>query len=117
VRSPAVRLFVYGTLLDDKIQRRVFGRNPMHEAARLPGWRVVPRAVRGKYPGVMRRGNSRLAGALLRIDRRELLRADEYEDAPRLYRRQRVMACCGARKTRCWIYVPQKMSGKKTAEM
>jgi gamma-glutamylcyclotransferase (GGCT)/AIG2-like uncharacterized protein YtfP len=112
VPNLAVRLFVYGTLLDDKIQQRVFGRNPLQDAARLPGWRVVPRAVRGKYPGVVQQAAATVAGALLRIDRQELLRADEYEDAPRLYRRQRVTARCGPRQTRCWIYVPQKMSRK-----
>jgi gamma-glutamylcyclotransferase (GGCT)/AIG2-like uncharacterized protein YtfP len=114
VPSPAVRLFVYGTLLDDKIQRRVFGRNPIQEMARLPGWRIIPRAVRRKYPGATQRADSILAGALLRIDRRELLHADEYEAAPRLYRRQRVTVCCGLRKIRCWIYVPQKISRKMT---
>jgi gamma-glutamylcyclotransferase (GGCT)/AIG2-like uncharacterized protein YtfP len=102
-----ILLFAYGTLLDEKVQRRVFGRVVVETVpARLAGWRVVPRAVLGRYPGIVKATGEATAGALLRLDSRELAKADAYEDAPKLYRRRRVNARAGRQAVRVWVYVP-----------
>lgn len=101
-----ILLFAYGTLLDERVQRRVFGRVVEARPARLPGWRVVPRAVRGRYPGIARTAGEGAAGALLKVDSNGLARADFYEGTPKLYRRLRVSVQAGRRRLRCWVYVP-----------
>jgi len=97
-------LFAYGTLLDERMQRRVFGRVLVAMSARLPGWRVAPRLVRGRYPGIVREAGATAAGAVLKINSAELARADAYEGA--LYARCRVSACARSRIVRAWVYVP-----------
>jgi len=101
-----ILLFAYGTLLDEKIQRRVFGRILKQTPARLPGWRVLPRAVRRRYPGIVRAAGKGAAGGLLELRAGELAKVDGYEDAPRLYRRVRVTVAVGGRRLRCWVYKP-----------
>jgi gamma-glutamylcyclotransferase (GGCT)/AIG2-like uncharacterized protein YtfP len=101
-----ILLFAYGTLLDEEVQRRVFGRAVAMQPARLAGWRVTPRSVAGRFPGIVRAGGARTAGALLRLSSSDLGMADAYEEAPRLYRRKRVTARIGRRPLRCWVYVP-----------
>jgi gamma-glutamylcyclotransferase (GGCT)/AIG2-like uncharacterized protein YtfP len=101
-----VRIFAYGTLLDEKVQWRVFGRVIELIPARLPGWGLVLGAVRGGFRGIVPAPGGETAGALLKIDSRELALADRYEDAPQFYRRLRVTARTGRHRVRTWVYVP-----------
>lgn len=101
-----VRLFAYGTLLDEKIQRRVFGRAIPVQSAVLPNWRVRRRSVHGRYDGIVPVRRASTPGGMLRIDARELRRADRYEGAPDFYRRQRVKIRAGRRSLAAWVYVP-----------
>ena len=101
-----ILLFAYGTLLDKNIQRRVFGRTVETQPARLAGWQVVAKAVRRRYPGIVRAGGKGAAGALLTLDLRERAKADVYEGAPEFYRRVRVTVRVGRQPVRCWVYVP-----------
>jgi gamma-glutamylcyclotransferase (GGCT)/AIG2-like uncharacterized protein YtfP len=101
---PHIRLFAYGTLLEAKTQRRVFGRVVERVPARLIGWRVVPRLVLGRYPGVVPEAGVTTTGAMLKINSAELARADAYEGT--LYVRRRVAVRDGPRVVRCWMYAP-----------
>ena len=101
-----VFLFAYGTLQDDAVQRRVFGRRIAARPAQLRGWRIVANQVRDRYPGVARQAGGATRGGLPALRTGELARADRYEDAPRLYRRIRVVARSGRGSVRCWVYVP-----------
>jgi len=101
-----VLLFSYGTLLETKIQQRVFGRLLSGRPGRLAGWHVAPRAVHGRYPGIVRATGEGTMGQVLELAPGELARADAYEDTPHLYRRLRVGVKRGRRTVRCWIYVP-----------
>jgi gamma-glutamylcyclotransferase (GGCT)/AIG2-like uncharacterized protein YtfP len=101
-----ILLFSYGTLLEEKIQRRVFGRLVTGPAGRLEGWHVAPRAVRGRYPGIVRANGEGTTGRVLELAPGDLARADAYEDTPVLYRRLRVSVKVGRRAVRCWIYAP-----------
>src|SRR5689334_19465578 len=108
-----ILLFAYGTLLDAKVQRRVFGREMRVTPARLLGWSVRPRFVRGRYPGILKATGATAVGGVLRITARELAQADAYEDAPRLYRRVRVSVEAGAPRVRCWVYLPTPLSSNR----
>jgi len=101
-----ILLFAYGTLLDRRVQRRVFGRTPATVAARLENWTVRRRAVRGRYPGIAPARGRMTLGRVLDLATGELRRADTYEDAPHLYRRRRVRVRLAGGTAPCWVYVP-----------
>jgi gamma-glutamylcyclotransferase (GGCT)/AIG2-like uncharacterized protein YtfP len=105
-----ILLFAYGTLLDAKVQRRVFGREVVVTPARVNGWQVKQRLVRGRYPGIVATPRASTPGGVLKITAAELRRADAYEDAPQLYQRVRLAARVGAKRVRCWAYVPTNLS-------
>ena len=100
-----VQLFAYGTLLQPAVQLRVFGRTLEMRPAVLRGWRIVPRAVGGRYPAIVPAANAVTPGALLRLGAGHLGRADAYEEVPRLYRRKRVTVASAEGPNRCWVYV------------
>jgi len=108
-----ILLLAYGTLLEAKVKRRVFGREVAIVPARLEGWTVRPRFVCGRYPGIVPEEGAITVGGVLRITANELAQADVYEDAPRLYRRVRVIASVNARNVRCWVYVPTPLSSNR----
>ena len=101
-----ILLFAYGTLLDHAVQRRVFGRPVNSAGARLAGWAVRARMVRGRYPGIERAAGAAAPGRVLELGRGDLGRADAYEDAPRLYRRRRMRVRRAHRTLAAWVYVP-----------
>lgn len=105
-----ILLFAYGTLLEATVQRRVLGREVLVMPAKLAGWKVKRRFVRGRYPGIVASKGASAAGGVLRVTAEELARADAYEDVPRLYRRARAAANVGAKRMRCWVYVPAPLS-------
>ena len=92
------RLFVYGTLRDDGLVRRLTGRQFVTTAAVLAGYRRD--APSGGYPRIVPAAGSAVHGVLLHDVGAASLRAlDAYEDEGRLYRRtlvtvtSRGMAC------------------------
>ncbi len=108
-----ILLFAYGTLLDAKVQRQVFGREVGLVPGQLTGWRVRRQFVRGRYPGIVRAAGKTVMGGVLRVTAADLARADVYEDAPRLYQRQRVTVKVSSKAVRCWVYVPTPMSSNR----
>ena len=103
-RNPGDALFVYGTLAYAGMRRRLLGRQVEAQPARLigfeRGWR--------KHFYVIRRARSAAAGMLLfGLDESDFRVLDEYEEVPRLYRRERVQAVDdGGRSQDCWVYLP-----------
>lgn len=104
-------LFSYGTLQDQAVQQRLFGRQLSGTPDALLGFRMDwleardPDAV--AVSGVVRHSvvhetgdaQDRIAGTLLRLSDAELARADEYEADD--YRRVRVTLASGAQ---AWLY-------------
>jgi gamma-glutamylcyclotransferase (GGCT)/AIG2-like uncharacterized protein YtfP len=74
-----MRLFVYGTLCDARLRRRLAGRALAVQPAELPGWRRV-RLRFTPYP-TLRRARARVAGLLLQADAVTLRRFAAYEGA------------------------------------
>lgn len=105
-------LFSYGTLQDESVQRRLFGRPLPGTPDVLPGFRMDwleerdPAAVASsgvvRHPVVHETGatDDRVPGTLLRVTVAELEQADEYEAGD--YRRVRVVLASGES---AWLYV------------
>ena len=104
-------LFSYGTLQDEAVQHRLFGRSLSGTPDALLGFRMDwleerdPDAVSAsgivRHPVVHETGNAqdRISGTLLQLSDAELARADEYEADD--YRRVRVTLASGAQ---AWLY-------------
>ncbi len=89
---------------------RLLGRRIESFPARLPGFA----AGRRRHHYVVRRDGSEVEGAVLvGLTARDLEILDEYEDVPRLYRRERIEVIDAAgRRLECWIYLPtRRVSG------
>lgn len=109
--TAAQPLFSYGTLQDEAVQQRLFGRRLSGTPDALPGFRMDwleqrdPDAVATsgvvRHPVVHETGNAqdRIPGLLLHLSEAELARADEYEADD--YRRVRVTLASGAQ---AWLY-------------
>lgn len=96
-------LFAYGTLLDERVQRAVFGRGVAGRPDHLAGHtRTVTRVGAGRYPNVAHTGRPTdlVAGAVLALSEDELRAADAYETAA--YERRVVTLASG---TAAWVYV------------
>lgn len=97
-------LFVYGTLTDPEVLRRVAGRVFAAEPAVLDGFRRI--AEPGCYPFIEPSPGDRVAGLLLRgIDAAALGRLDDYEDEGRMYFRRSVQVRVGDTLAMCETYV------------
>lgn len=104
-------VFSYGTLQDEAVQKRLFGRTLDGVADALPGYRMDwleqrdPAAVDAsgvvRHPVVRASGDpaDRVPGTVLRLSAAELAQADAYEAGD--YRRVRVRLSSGAD---AWLY-------------
>jgi gamma-glutamylcyclotransferase (GGCT)/AIG2-like uncharacterized protein YtfP len=101
---PHTRVFVYGSLLDPKRQRKVAGRELRTLPARLPGFER--RRTRHFY--IVPKPGAETAGAiLLDLDARDLSALDRYEEVPVLYTREIVTVHTpGQGRIACWCYLP-----------
>jgi gamma-glutamylcyclotransferase (GGCT)/AIG2-like uncharacterized protein YtfP len=97
-------LFVYGTLMDEALVRRLTGRSFRKEPAGLPGYRRCVRA--GGYAYIVPDAAASVDGWVLRDLHVAALRIfDDYEDEGRLYRRTEVTILIGNVPTRVMTYV------------
>jgi gamma-glutamylcyclotransferase (GGCT)/AIG2-like uncharacterized protein YtfP len=97
-------LFVYGSLLQPGLRRRLLGRTIQTEPARLPGYE----RCRGRHFYVRPRPGAETYGLLLfGLSTRDLEILDRYESVPELYRRELAQVEPeGGRPLPCWIYLP-----------
>lgn len=96
-----MRLFVYGTLCDGRLRRRLAGRVLPADPAVLPGWRRV-RLRFTRYP-TLRRARGQVAGLLLRADAVSLRRFATYEGARYRLRPVRVRHAGRTVAAHAWI--------------
>jgi gamma-glutamylcyclotransferase (GGCT)/AIG2-like uncharacterized protein YtfP len=93
-------LFVYGTLKDTSLRKRLTGRNIDSVKDKLHGYKRVYTNIDGKrYSIIIAHGNLVL-GELLEITKKELKILDEYETNS--YRRKKVTLDSG---TKAWVYL------------
>ncbi len=101
--TASVRLFVFGTLLDDAQVRAVTGRVFPRRPARLEGYRREwpPRG----YPYLVADPDAAVDGALLEeIDPIALAALDAYEDEGRLYVRRDAVVTVDGAPVHCQLY-------------
>jgi gamma-glutamylcyclotransferase (GGCT)/AIG2-like uncharacterized protein YtfP len=99
-----MELFVYGTLMDDRVVASLTGQHLRKEPAALRGYRRVLPAV--GYPYIMTDAQGVVDGFVLHNVGAEALRAfDKYEDEGRLYRRTEVVINVAGREEPAWTYV------------
>jgi gamma-glutamylcyclotransferase (GGCT)/AIG2-like uncharacterized protein YtfP len=99
-----VRVFVYGTLLDQGCVERVTGRGFSSRAGTLHGW-IRTTGDHG-YPVIHPVAGGRVKGLVLDgIDDQALRSLDAYEDEGRLYVRKTVYVRIDGCSTACDTYV------------
>lgn len=110
-KQDVVRLFSYGTLRDSAVQLANFGRLLSGRADFLPGYRLVPIAIKdaavvalsGKSQHMIAKlanDEDEVSGVVFEITAQELAAADRYEVAE--YTRVLVTLKSGAQS---WVYV------------
>ena len=97
-------LFVYGTLREDEIVRRVTGRTFPRASGMLKGFRRFDGPAWFPYPYVAPEAEASLEGVVLvGVDAESLARLDGYEG--RCYVRRRVRVETGGGSREAWVYV------------
>ena len=101
---PQTCVFVYGSLLDQRRQRQVVGRELRMLPARLPGFE----RKRGRYFYIVPQAGAETVGAiLLDLSARDMSALDRYEEVPTLYTREVVTVhTAGEGRIACWCYMP-----------
>lgn len=93
------RVFVYGTLRRDEVNHHLL------DGARYCGHHVTEPHYRmldlGTYPGVVKRGRTRIEGEVYEIDSRGMVELDRLEGYPVAYSRELIPTSWG----RAWIYI------------
>jgi gamma-glutamylcyclotransferase (GGCT)/AIG2-like uncharacterized protein YtfP len=94
------QLFVYGTLLEPAIQKRVFGRITSGQPDKLAGYKKDCVWLAGnEYPIIRPKAGGIIEGAVLSVTLAELALIDQYEgDA---YQRHKVRLVSGQQ---AWVY-------------
>lgn len=100
-------LFVYGSLMQPDLRRRLLGR----EVAAQPAYLRDFERRRGRYFYVERKPGTVVEGHILSpLTADELCALDRYEEAPRLYTRRRLTVHeRDGRARRAWVYLPTRL--------
>ena len=106
MNEPKEQLFVYGTLLEARVQENVFGRSVQGVPDTLPGYRKTERSVLGTYPGLEPASQVSVSGLRLSLSREWLTYADAYEGG--LYSRALLPLGSGVM---AWVYLPAEIQG------
>ena len=102
--GPLATLFVYGTLRDTALVRRLTGRHFTVEAAVLADYRR--HEPPGSYPYITAEPGAEVHGDVLRnVDADALRVFDTYEDEGRLYRRVEVWVTISGQREPAQAYV------------
>lgn len=104
MKSRQVDLFVYGTLMDDKLVFELTGKRFARVAAVLRDFEKIQRGE--EYPYIVPSVGPHVTGLVLRdVDAASLARLDEYEDEGQLYRREQVIVEIDSERRSCQTYV------------
>lgn len=109
------RLFVYGTLLREAIQRKVIGRIPASQPATLNGYHRL-RMLDKPYPVIRPSPNAKVNGRLLGgLTHRQLRQVDRYEGKEYRRKRVRVRLPDGSHR-HAWTYVAAARGGESWSD-
>ncbi len=94
-------LFVYGTLMEPRVQQAVLGSVQEGVPDMLPGFKKIERAVLDTYPGLESDVGSAVEGLRLKISNEAWRGLDAYEGS--LYYRKVLKLNSGVA---AWVYLP-----------
>ena len=98
------KLFIYGTLMDSKIQKNVIGRIVNGIPDTLREYEKSEIEIEGeKYPIIIKNKNGIVEGLLIEMNDEELKNIDEYEGNE--YKRIKVILKSGII---AWVYIKNK---------
>jgi len=106
-----MRLFVYGTLMDSEVVRRLTGKSPEYEKAFLIGYK--------KYnidfiPYIVKNKNSKVEGKVItNLDEEDLRKIDRYEGEGYLYTREKVEVVTENNNEEAYVYVGKNVKKGK----
>jgi gamma-glutamylcyclotransferase (GGCT)/AIG2-like uncharacterized protein YtfP len=106
-------LFSYGTLKDEYVQNKIFGKSVPAKAAKLENHQVKIDAD-GFFHLVS--GNQSVYGLLLQLSNIDLLRADQWEEVP-VYERERIQVEVDGQVVEAWIYMKKRVRRQKTVKL
>jgi gamma-glutamylcyclotransferase (GGCT)/AIG2-like uncharacterized protein YtfP len=99
-------LFVYGTLIDSKIQRALLGRDLEKTPALLKGFELLHRLPNHyPYKTIKPNKNEDTSGYVLHIQESDLSRLDRYEVVPELYKRYKVKVQINDKHEDAFVYM------------
>ena len=97
------RIFVYGTLKSEKVQRELFGKVLKKAPARLENYALFE-AEDGWYFVREEKGKS-VEGFIIEMDDDDLKICDAFEYYPEMYQKRPVEVVTGEKKVEAYIYV------------
>lgn len=74
-----MRIFVYGTLMEPHIQKRVLGKEKEVNEFTLHGYKLSDDKVYGAYPTIEKDNNGTVKGVIFPVDEQEISLLDSYE--------------------------------------
>jgi len=82
------KVFVYGSLLKRKTQKELFGSSlAVFSKAVLKDWVLIKDK---EYPYIMPSDGKVVEGSVLHLSQEQLEKADQWEDIPKIYQREKV---------------------------
>ncbi|WKY44919.1 gamma-glutamylcyclotransferase family protein [Eubacteriaceae bacterium ES2] len=106
-------LFSYGTLREEFIQKKIFGRSIPSKAAKLEQHQLKMDADGFFY---LVPGNQCVYGRILQLSNIDLLRADQWEEVP-VYERERIEVEVDGQMVEVWTYLKKRVHQQKTVKM
>ncbi|MDK2962196.1 MAG: hypothetical protein PWP20_1322 [Eubacteriaceae bacterium] len=106
-------LFSYGTLKDEYVQNKIFGKSVPAKAAKLENHQVKIDAD-GFFHLVL--GNQSVYGLVLELSNIDLLRADQWEEVP-VYERERIQVEVDGQVVEVWTYMKKRVRRQKTIKL
>lgn len=95
------KLFVYGTLTDQEIQKKIFSRNKKTIPDVLNGYEKSEIEIEGeKYPLIVPNSLGRVEGSVIEVSKDEFKKIDEYETD--VYKREMIILESGLL---AWVYL------------
>ena len=107
-----MKLFVYGTLMNPRVVKRLTGKNPEYEKAFLVGYKKYHMDF---IPYIVRNKNSKVEGLVIKnLDEDDLKKIDRYEGEGYLYTREKVEIITENNIEEAYVYIGKNMKkGKK----
>lgn len=105
------KVFVYGTLLSGERNARC-----AMNARRQKAWTLGTIYDTGwGYPAFVKRGQTRIVGELLTVNRAGFLSMDHLEGYPNLYRREQIQVnLVGGGRVLAWVYIMNRLPKSAT---